>query len=188
MVGGKFYSQKEKEKVIDAALVDIYALSDETGIRYIGKSNCAKRRYAAHMRNCLRRKTPVYNWINKCLARDFRPVLSVLERVPSCQWQEAEKRLIAKYRSDGARLLNVAEGGEQPFCPDETRSNNARIVNAKIADDQRLTRLRYLKQRIAKNIKAGYLREDTAEMLRKMAVSHPSYFGQWLNLNVISNS
>lgn len=95
----------------------IYGLYDASGaLRYIGKANNPEERLNRHMRDAPRRRTPVYDWINK----HGRPVMRVLEA--DCQdWREAERRLIAKARADGERLLNLADGGNEPYCSPENR-------------------------------------------------------------------
>lgn len=103
----------------------IYALCDpKTGeVRYIGKANCAESRLKSHMRDSRKRKTPLYSWIKK----HGKPDMVILQE--NCEdWREAEKAEIKKHRENGARLLNIAEGGDQPFCPLEVRQDNARKV------------------------------------------------------------
>lgn len=102
-----------------AAPVAIYALSDpETGeIRYIGKANNPRARLKSHIRDSRRRNTPVYCWIRRLQADGKEPAMSVVEWVDD--WMEAEKRQIASHREAGARLLNLAEGGNEPLCSTE---------------------------------------------------------------------
>lgn len=108
---------------IEAETAQIYALCHaQTGeVRYIGKANDAHKRLASHMRDSRRRDTPLYRWIRK----NGTPTVKVLVHA-SLDWREDEKRIIAEYRAAGAKLLNVADGGDEPFCPPEVRSQNAR--------------------------------------------------------------
>ena len=100
----------------------IYGLCHpDTGeLRYIGKANNPARRMASHMRDSVRRRTPVYDWIRSLPAR---PEMVILE-AGCIDWRIAERRLIARARRLGVRLLNLAEGGDEPFCPIEVRRRN----------------------------------------------------------------
>ena len=107
----------------------IYALCDPvTGeVRYIGKANDPEKRLKSHLRDARSRRTPVYCWINKLTSNGEKPVLKVLEW--ATDWREAERRLITQYRESGARLLNVAEGGDEPACSYATRAANGKAVS-----------------------------------------------------------
>jgi hypothetical protein len=107
-------------------MVEIYALCDPSTmeIRYVGKANNAAKRLASHMRASRDRKTPVYAWIRK----HGTPALKVLLVCEDEHWCDYERRIIAGFRDSGVRLLNVADGGDEPKCSLETRRNNGRIV------------------------------------------------------------
>lgn len=107
-------------------LPSIYGLFDSTGaLRYIGKANDPAKRLKGHMRDVRRRRTPLYDWLSKY----GEPELRILEA--SCHdWKEAERRLIAEARARGDRLLNVADGGDEPHCPIETRRANGSKASA----------------------------------------------------------
>ena len=110
----------------------IYALTDpRTGaVRYIGKANDPAKRLKGHMRDARRRQTPVYAWINKLVRLGMAPGLLVLE-ADCADWRESERRLIAEARARGDRLLNVADGGDEPHCPPEVRKANSDRLNAR---------------------------------------------------------
>ncbi len=111
---------------------EIYALKDpENGeIRYIGKANDSEKRLRSHLRDAKRRTTPVYCWIQK-LAKDGKiPKLEVLLICQKEAWPEYERILIAEYRAGGFRLLNVADGGDEPAITTEQRRENAKKINA----------------------------------------------------------
>lgn len=94
--------------------VQIYGLycPDTDALRYVGKAKDAQRRYKVHL--CERVFTrPVNNWVRSLVQAKKLPVLKILETVPSEQWEEAERRLIAHYRKT-CDLLNVADGGAMP--------------------------------------------------------------------------
>lgn len=108
----------------------IYGLIDprDGSIRYVGKANDPGKRLKGHLRECRRRNTPVYAWIRKLVGLGMSPGLRVLEA--DCEdWKEAERRIIAEMR-EGGRLLNVADGGDEPHCPLEVRKANAKKLNA----------------------------------------------------------
>lgn len=109
----------------------IYGLTDpRTGaVRYVGKANDPEKRLKGHLRECRRRKTPVYAWIRKLVGLGLSPGLSVLEA--DCDdWKEAERRIIAERRDAGEKLLNLADGGDEPHCSIEVRRANAGRLNA----------------------------------------------------------
>ena len=111
----------------DPRRASIYGLVDprDGSIRYIGKANDPASRLKGHMRDRFRRDTPVYRWMRKV----GMPGLVVLSA--DCDdWRQEERRLIAEARARGDRLLNVADGGDEPYCPPEVRSNNGRRVSA----------------------------------------------------------
>lgn len=151
----------------------IYGLYDAAGdIRYIGKANNPERRLASHMRDARRRRTPLYNWI----AKHGRPEMRIIEA--NCEdWQEAERRIIAEARGRGANLLNVADGGDEPFCSIETRSANGRMLAQRLQEDGELGRLRDMKRRLVVAMRSGYVRNATRERLRAAARKDPGRFG-----------
>ena len=54
--------------------------------------------------------------------------MTVLEWCDATDWQKAERKWIAHYRSLGP-LLNLADGGDEPHCPiDVRRSNGAKVA------------------------------------------------------------
>jgi len=104
------------------ALPSIYGLFDKDGLlRYVGKANNPAQRLKGHIRDSLKKNTPLYAWMRK----HGVPEMRVLEA--NCvDWKEAERRLIREARERGDKLLNVADGGDQPFCPVEVRRENGR--------------------------------------------------------------
>ena len=167
-------------------LCDIYALIDpETDeIRYIGKSNNAQNRLNHHIRDRVKRKVPVSVWINDLMERGMRPRLVVLERV--VDWEEAEIRLIAVSRARGDRLLNVADGGIQPYCSTEQRRKNANKLNKQLKDNPLLAYVRYLKAQIGIGLRQGHLSNTAREKLRLAAAKRPDLFGCWAGLPNVS--
>jgi hypothetical protein len=110
--------------------VEIYALCcpDLGDVRYVGKANDSVKRFKSHLRDSRRRNTPVYCWFRKLAAEGKVPKLIVLDVVTEGPWEAVERRRIAEYRASGARLLNLADGGDQPFCSTEQRAANGRAT------------------------------------------------------------
>lgn len=108
--------------------VMIYALLDEAGrVRYVGKAVDAEKRLKSHLRDMRRRNTPLYSWLRKHAREGFIPTVQILETCESTIWPERERSWISYFRSVGD-LLNVAAGGDEPYCPVEVRRENARKV------------------------------------------------------------
>lgn len=104
---------------------EIYGLYDNHGnLRYIGKANCSQKRFKSHIRDARRRKTPVYCWINSMAEKGLMPQMKVLKITDEESWTIDEKTLIFEARLRGERLLNLADGGDQPKCPIEVRRAN----------------------------------------------------------------
>jgi hypothetical protein len=164
----------------DAA--EIYALCDpDTGeTRYIGKAKCSTLRLKRHLSDRTRLKYPVYNWINKLAVSGKRPSMKVLELAND--WREAERRLIAKARADGCRLLNVAEGGDEPHCSPENRTANAKKMNVVFQPGTVGAHLRERKRYITHAISRGEVSNLTRAKLRAAAQKHPDIFGLWASL------
>lgn len=125
----------------------IYGLIDpRTGdLRYIGKAAHPGKRLLSHMRDASRRDTPVYRWIRKLASLGQQPEMLVLSECED--WAAEERRLIASARARGYNLLNVADGGDEPYCPHEVRSENGRRNSmAREADPKKRAIHRYLQR------------------------------------------
>lgn len=154
---------------------EIYALTDPTGeIRYIGKANNSRARFKGHLRDAKRRKTPVYAWIRKLEKIGQRPGLTVLEICDD--WQSAEQRLIADHRAAGARLLNVADGGDEPFCSCEQRRTLGRKTGP--GNMKKITTERYAR------LEAGriMIAEDHGIFLPPMKIADPDVMRRALEI------
>jgi len=122
-------AQDRLNAIGSAEIAHIYGLYDANGrLRYVGKAKDPHSRLVGHMRASKTRKTrktPLYDWIRK----HGQPELRVVEA--NCKnWQEAERRHIREAREAGLPLLNVADGGDEPFCPKNVRSAHGRRLNA----------------------------------------------------------
>ena len=105
-------------------LTNIYGLIDpiteET--KYIGKADDLARRLKEHIvetndfyvRNkCNKgRNTKKLAWINSLLQQNLRPIIELIVIVPKHSWQQYETMTIKRFKSFGAKLLNLTDGGD----------------------------------------------------------------------------
>lgn len=151
-------------------------LHPETGeLRYIGKANDPGKRLASHMRDSRRRNTPLYCWIRSLAAS---PVMLVLES-DCLDWPAAERSWIARAKVAGIRLLNLAEGGEQPLCPQHVRRANAVALNAALDADPIRRRAWHLNRQLSASLRDGVLSVRARAKLRLAAEKRPDLFGKW---------
>lgn len=170
-------------------LAKIYGIADQEGrIMYIGKANDPQERMKQHIRDCKRRKAPLYGWINKCLERGERPQMIVLASATSDDWQSLETQMIAQYRSEG-HMLNLANGGDQPKSDPATNSKNAHALNARLQSDPLLKRVRDIKRSMGeflKRCKEGKINQEVEARikgkLRLAGHKNPVLFGEYRHL------
>lgn len=135
--------------------VEIYALIDPitNEVKYIGKANDSVKRLKSHIRDSRRRNTPVYIWIKSLIKLGVIPKIVVISTVLFSEWESEEKRIIKEYKDKGYDLLNVAIGGNAPFCPHEVRGSNGRKNATDIHSDPKRKKMWYLRKRLAESIK-----------------------------------
>lgn len=155
---------------------EIYGLyCPETGeLRYIGKANNSKQRLKSHLRDSRRRETPVYCWMRALGQRGLVPGLRVL--CVTDDWRAKERALIQEHRLAGARLLNVADGGDEPLCPHEVRAANGAKNARELHADPVRRRMWFLKKQVMTGAKQGLLSEEARLKLRALAVRDPGRF------------
>lgn len=120
----------------------IYLLVDprDNEVRYVGKAFDARKRFLQHIKPRSDQKmTPVKSWIKSLLTAGLRPELRVLTACPADQWEKHEVFWISHFRSAGVALTNMADGGNQPKCPDGVRKANAALLH--LPDAKHLRRL-----------------------------------------------
>lgn len=163
-------------------MAEIYCLCEpSTGeVRYIGKANDSVARLKSHIRDMRRRDYPVYRWMRKLADKGLAPEMKVLEVTED--WKEAERRLIALSRARGDRLLNVAEGGDEPHCSAEVRRSNAKKLNQYLKDNPWVLEIRDAKRDLALALKKDYLPNELRAKMRAKAVEFPWLFGDWANI------
>jgi hypothetical protein len=91
----------------------IYALLDPRNgtIRYVGKANDPAFRLTHHLSYAHRGGSHKNYWVLSLLRVGQKPLLEVLDEVPSGMWQEYERSYIAVFRALGFKLLNTLPGG-----------------------------------------------------------------------------
>lgn len=157
---------------------NIYGLYDREGnLRYIGKANVPTERLKSHMRDSRKRNTPLYAWIRKHGAPEMRVIEAECD-----DWREAERRLIKEARDKGIKLLNLADGGEEPYCPPEIRSANGHRLVAKGRDDPKYAAIKRIKTQLGTAYYRGWCSDSLVDKMRAMAVQAPDIFGKWKDL------
>lgn len=172
---------KPKKK---AVTVEIYGLLDpvDGSLRYIGKSTNSSARLKAHLRE-VRRKTPVYCWIESLRRVCLTPKLVTLSIGSEESWREREITAIADARSlPENKLLNVARGGDEPYCPTHIRAENGRNSAIARTSTPFKARVFFLKRQMGRMLSSGYVTQNTKEKLKLAARRRPDLFGNWANL------
>lgn len=162
----------------------IYGLFDPitNACRYVGKTNNPKKRLQGHLSNAKTRRTPVALWMKDLLVHGYHPRIVVLHECHHENWAEWEIDYITRYRASGCDLLNLAPGGEQPYCDYETRAKNGRANAIKRDSTPFKKRVNFLKRNIGMALKRGHLPPAYKHVLRHVARRRPDLFGIWANL------
>ena len=170
--------------------VEIYVLrhpvTDE--IRYVGKALDSEKRLRGHIANAHARDFPSCRWIRKLLNQGLSPKMEVVCKCSHEDWEETERSVIAVLRQGGARLLNVAPGGDQPFQTREQRQRAGRAAARNVHDDPERRKLWELKRKAGEHLR--WLRKNRddervqrfIDTMRFAAMMRPDTFGSWLNL------
>lgn len=138
----------------------IYSLNDPDTleVRYVGKSNNPWRRLPGHLNDT--KRTHKVNWIKSLKAIDKKPTLLIIEQVDIDQWEEAEMRWIAHYRSImGEKLTNTTDGGDGVKGPLIGAKISAAKMGHPVSEETRQ------KLSIAK-------RNPSEEIRKKLSLSH----------------
>jgi hypothetical protein len=165
-----------------AGISEIYTLSDpETGeVRYVGKANNTQTRLKIHLRDSETRMTPVCCWIKSLRKRGLKPIATPI--LSTWDWERSEIELISEYRSCGARLLNLAEGGNQPLMTREQASKNGLTTANRLSSDPFKKRVWQMKRTLGNALLAGELSDYAKDCMRQAARIRPSMFGAWANV------
>jgi hypothetical protein len=139
-------------------------------------------RLKTHMRDRIRRDTPLYRWVNKLVSLGLMPSVSLILYCDDARWEHAERAAIAIARGHGVKLLNVADGGDQPFCPKSVRAENGREVSRRRTADPLKARIYRLKRDMNSALRRGDVPDEAKENLRRAAMVAPQVFGEWANV------
>ena len=91
-------------------------------IKYVGKTNNIRRRFAQHTnKKCLQKTASkkLASWILKLLSNDLLPIMEIIEECEN-NWSDREKYWISYYSNNN--LCNLSEGGEGVGHNDYTKS------------------------------------------------------------------
>lgn len=179
----------------------IYALlcPDTRAVRYIGKADDPYRRLKSHMSEAPRLRRPVNLWLRRLRSDGKVPILEIIETCPAAAWPDRERHWIETYRQRGdGLLLNLAEGGDQPYCSPEVRAANGRRTTpeqgrqiwARVAANPKLRRLRFIKAQMMLHLRKCRLNAATdpeglerhLALLRRVGRAVPHACGEWANI------
>lgn len=93
----------------------IYALLDPSdyAVRYVGYALDGPRRLESHLQQSLKARGHKAAWIRLLRARGERPIMVILEDLPSdVDWRVNERWWIARMRELGCDLTNGTDGGD----------------------------------------------------------------------------
>lgn len=160
-------------------MVAIYALSDESGrVRYVGKANDPDKRLASHFRDAQHRNTPICCWLRKRTRSQV--TLTVIEWCED--WKARERYWIEKYRAKG-KILNLADGGDQPQASLTVNRRNAMMATKSRCATPFKARVYLLKKRMGHALRAGELSPAALQNVRIAVAKAPQLFGslrKWL--------
>lgn len=87
----------------------IYALFEGESVRYIGKANDPRRRFATHLRDSY--ASHKCTWVKGLLNKGTKPTMEIVDEVPISQWEFWEQHYMDLYRSWGFDLVNINDAG-----------------------------------------------------------------------------
>lgn len=106
----------------------VYGLTDprDSALRYVGQSSTGLRRPRGHTRLSRKEDSPKATWIRGLLAGGLSYGIVILEEVPGLELLDAaEKKWIARARSNGSPLTNLSDGGCSTNTPAVRRQMSA---------------------------------------------------------------
>jgi len=90
----------------------IYTLSNEYGIRYIGKTINLKKRYDSHINESSLKRTHKEKWINKTLTNGGKIIMEILDICDEKESDFIEIYWISQFKTWGFNLVNLTSGGD----------------------------------------------------------------------------
>ncbi len=128
--GGRFFIPRVPLGEASMALAYIYALIDprDNEVRYIGYSHDPKKRLGVHLAE--KAHTKKNQWIRGLKKAGLKPILKIIDEASSAEIANLEIEWIARYKSQGAKLLNGTSGGDSFGDYAITPEHRAKIVAA----------------------------------------------------------
>jgi len=136
-------------------------------VRYVGfTTTTARARLLKHVNDAIGgpQKTYRQRWIFSLVSIGLMPIIETIETGSGPGWGDAERRWIAHYRSQGARLVNATDGGEGLFGwgTPEQRSAIAKNATAKLTAEQRAARSEKIRAAMTPEHRNGLARYQEA--------------------------
>lgn len=152
----------------------------------MGKAKNSLKRLKKHIeeRNLNR---PVCKWVKSLVDAGMAPRVVVLETVPDAEWEDAERRLIAKHR-ETSKLLNLADGGAMPSQTKTQRKKAARAAYNAIKSNPAMLEVHKARMEMSKLLarfmKRGYFSHAYRLKFRMKcyAADKPDLYGCWASL------
>lgn len=148
----------------------IYTLTDPRSglVRYVGKSDSPNQRNHAHKRDvgC---KTHKQSWIKGLFDDGFDgPIMNIIDEVPYADWAYWERQYIKMFKSAGAKLVNLNEGGVGPEPSRETRLKMSIAAKRKprMSEETRMKIAASLRSKITPE-HVLFMQQRSAEMRKK---------------------
>lgn len=150
-------------------VIAIYILIDprSRAARYVGKANDTNYRLQQHCIEKYRSKKT--NWVKRLKSLGMTPVMEVIEMVPEDSWEDAERFWIAFFKSCGAELLNMTNGGDGVTQTPEIRRSISESHTGMKHKPESLDKMRAWKRR---SMTPEELERHTA--INKARVPHPN--------------
>ena len=161
---------------------NIYSLSDPvTGeIRYIGKTcNQLRKRLYAHINECKSdNKSHKISWIKSILLNDKAPIISIIDIVPTSEWEFWEKYWIEQFKQWGFNLTNISKGG---YENNYKRSNQTRdrMRKSKLG----ITLSEEHKKKISKSVKDNW-KDNPREFDKKYIIDRDLLYNKYIIENL----
>lgn len=166
-------------------------------VRYVGKSFNFKNRCYQHLNPKKTEKSMNSQWLKGLKKNGLIPLISVIDSCNELNWEDKEKFYIKLYKSMGANLLNMTEGGESgamnyKFTESQSlklskalkgkKKSESHIKNAKLALKEKFnTNIEY-KDKMIKNA-LNALKELTPEQKEKARLKRNATYRKKLKLN-----
>jgi hypothetical protein len=148
------------------AVARIYTLSDPRTleVRYVGMTTkTLAARLRSHLKNYKHERNHRAFWILSLQKAGVAPVIAELEMVPVDERAAAERKWIAFYRMQGARLVNATDGGEGTLGLKMSPEARKKISDSKKGKPQlhllkyaHMPRSEETRERIRQTLRRGY--------------------------------